>query len=130
MVPTDQGERDQEADEGGGRSGKKLCSAVADAATGRPRRARMSSLELTFAPKDASGEGDTCTEDVRWSGGVAGDCSLLELHELLEESPWEGVTKEAEVEAGVSSKLRVTELGTRGRCRESETNCRDWCPTS
>ena len=72
MVPTDRGEWDREADEGGGRSGKKLCSTVADAVTGRPRRARMASLELTFAPKDVSGEGDTSTEDVEWSGRVAG----------------------------------------------------------
>ena len=72
VVPTDRGEWDRQADEGGGRSRETFCSAVADAVTGRPRRARMASLELTFTPKDISGEGDTNTEVVEWSGRVAG----------------------------------------------------------
>ena len=64
VVPTDRGERDQQADKGGGRSREKFCSAVADAVTGRPRCTRMASLELTFAPKDVSGEGDTSMEHI------------------------------------------------------------------
>ena len=67
-------------------------------------------LELCFASKDASGEGDTSTEDAEWSGGVAGIFSLLESDELLEELEelrWEGVANDV----GVSSKLGVGRMG-------------------
>ena len=121
VAPTDRGGRERDADEGGGRSEKKLCGAVADAVTGGPRRPRMTGccfsdfdLELSFASKDASGEGDTSTEGAGWSGGVAGNFSLFESDELLEELEdprWEGVTNEVEVEAGVSSKLGVGGIG-------------------
>ena len=90
---------------------------MADAVAGGHRRPRVTSscfsdfdLELCFASKDASGEGDTSTEGAGWSGGVAGIFSLLESDELLEEleeSRWEGRTNEVEVEAGVSNKLGV-----------------------
>ena len=90
---------------------------MADAVAGGHRRPRVTSscfsdfdLELCFASKDASGEGDTSTEGAGWSGGVAGIFSLLESDELLEEleeSRWEGGTNKVEVEAGVSDKLGV-----------------------
>lgn len=88
---------------------------------GGPRRPRVTDscfsdfdLELCFASKDASGEGDTSTEGAGWSGGVAGIFSLFESDELLEEleeSRWDGVTNEVGVEAGVSSKLGVGGIG-------------------
>jgi hypothetical protein len=90
---------------------------VTGAVVGGSRRPRVTSgcfsgfdLELCFASKDASGEGDTSTEGAGWSGGVAGIFSLLESDELLEEleeSRWEAVANDV----GVSSKLGVGGIG-------------------
>src|SRR6266404_1965581 len=120
VAPTDRGGRWREVAEGGG-SEKKLGGAVAAADVGGLRRPRVTDccfpdfdLELCFPSKDASGEADTSTEGAGRSGGVAGIFSLLESDELLEEfeeSRWEGVTNEAGVEAGVSSKLGVCGIG-------------------